>query len=223
MDLLQEQLFSLQDPVYRQMQCRIIPNLSADTIIGVRTPALRRLASGMKDAEAFLSELPHAYFEENQIHAFVLERIRDYDEAVSKINHFLPYVDNWATCDQLRPKVFSAHREELITIIPEWLSSDHPYTVRFGIGMLMCHYLDKDFRPEYLQWVCQIRREEYYVQMMAAWYFATALAKQYDATLPYILEKKLPVWVHNKTIQKATESYRIAPRQKELLKQYRIR
>lgn len=223
MDTLQEQLFSLQDPVYRQMQRRILPGLAPDTIIGVRTPALRKLASGMKDTETFLSTLPHDYFEENQIHAFILERIRNYDEVISEINHFLPYVDNWATCDQLRPKAFSAHREALITVIPEWLSSDHPYTARFGIGMLMCHYLDEDFRPEYLQWVSQIRREEYYVRMMVAWFFATALAKQYEATLPYILEKKLPVWVHNKTIQKAIESYRISPSQKTLLRQCRIR
>lgn len=223
MNALEEQLFSLQDPVYRQMQCRLIPNIPPETIIGVRTPELRKLASQAKEPDLFLSALPHRYFEENQIHGFILERIQGYDEAVSRVNDFFPYVDNWATCDQLRPKAFSRHPDNLISVIPDWLSSPHPYTVRFGIGMLMCHYLDEAFHPEYLQWVSRIRREEYYVQMMAAWYFATALAKQYEAALPYIVEKKLPDWVHNKTIQKAVESYRINPEQKALLKQYRIR
>lgn len=220
-DLL-EVLFSAQDPVYRDFQARLIPNIPKETIIGVRTPELRRIAKEMTEPEAFLNSLPHRYFEENQVHAFILERCRDYDKAIALVEEFLPYVDNWATCDQLSPKVFRKHREELLNRIPAWLHSEHPYAVRFGIGMLMSHYLDGDFSPEYLSWVSSVRREEYYIRMMIAWYFATALAKQYNDTVPYLTQKRLEPWVHNKTIQKAVESYRVSSDQKAYLKTLKL-
>lgn len=215
-------LFSAQDPAYRDFQTRLIPNIPKQTIIGVRTPELRRIAKEMPESDEFLHHLPHRYFEENQVHAFLLERCRDYEKTIALVEDFLPYVDNWATCDQLSPKVFRKHKEELLAHIPQWLSSEHPYTVRFGIGMLMSHYLDEDFSPEYLSWAAAVRREEYYVRMMVAWYFATALAKQYDAALPYLTRHRLEPWVHNKTIQKAVESYRITDEQKAYLRTLRV-
>lgn len=216
-DLLDE-LFSAQDPHYRDFLARLIPNIPKGTIIGVRTPELRRIAKEIPEPEAFLHSLPHRYFEENQVHAFCLERCRDFGKTIALVEEFLPYVDNWATCDQLSPKVFRKHREELLNHIPNWLRSEHPCTVRFGIGMLMAHYLDEDFSPEYLSWVAAVQREEYYIRMMAAWYFATALAKQYDDAIPYLTQHRLDPWVHNKTIQKAIESYRISCDQKTFLK-----
>lgn len=220
---LLETLFSLQDVKYRKMQQRLIPNIDPDFIIGVRTPDLRRLAREMEDGEAFLAQLPHRYFEENQIHSFLLERGKDFDATISAVETFLPYVDNWATCDQLSPRVFRKHHRELLPYIRRWVASDHPYTIRFGIGMLMSHYLEEDFDSEYPELVASIQNEDYYVKMMAAWYFATALAKQYDAVFPYISGYRLEKWVYNKTIQKAVESYRIPPEQKEDLMQYRIK
>ncbi len=211
-------LFSAQDPEYRDFQARLIPNIPKDTIIGVRTPELRRIAKEMPEAETFLHQLPHRFFEENQVHAFLLERCGDYEKTIAYVEGFLPYEDNWATCDQLRPKVFRKHRAELLNRIPEWLHSEHPYTVRFGVGMLMSHYLDEAFSPEHLSWVASIQREEYYVRMMVAWYFATALAKQYDDTIPYLTQHRLEPWVHNKTIQKAIESYRLSSEQKTYLR-----
>lgn len=219
---LTETLFSAQDPVYRDFQARLIPNIPKETIIGVRTPELRRIAREMPEAEVFLQQLPHRYFEENQVHAFALERCRDYEKTVSLVEDFLPYVDNWATCDQLRPKAFRKHRAELLNRIHGWLHSEHPYTVRFGVGMLMSHYLDEAFSSEHLSWVASIQREEYYVRMMAAWYFATALAKQYDDTIPYLTQHRLEPWVHNKTIQKAIESYRVSNEQKAYLRTLKI-
>lgn len=215
-------LFAAQDPAYRDFQARLIPNISKDTIIGVRTPDLRRIAKELEEKDDFLRQLPHGYFEENQVHAFILERCRDYGKTIALVEDFLPYVDNWATCDQLSPKVFRKHKEDLLTHIPDWLRSEHAYSVRFGIGMLMSHYLDEDFSPEYLNWVASVRREEYYIRMMAAWYFATALAKQYDSAIPYLTQRRLEPWVHNKTIQKAIESFRITDEQKTYLKTLRI-
>lgn len=215
-------LFSAQDTVYRDFQARLIPNIPKETIIGVRTPELRRIAKEMPEAEAFLHSLPHRYFEENQVHAFCLERCRDYDKTVDLLEEFLPYVDNWATCDQLSPKVFRKHREKLLSRIPNWLHSEHTYTVRFGIRMLMSHYLDEDFSPEYLSWVLSVRREEYYIRMMVAWYFATALAKQYDDVISYLTQRRLEPWVHDKTIQKAIESCRISNEQKAYLKTLKL-
>ena len=174
-----------QDPVYRDMQRRLLPTVDPETILGVRTPVLRQLARELEDGKAFQENLPHRYFEENQIHAFLLEREKDFDKTARAVEAFLPYVNNWATCDQLRPKAFR-NQEKLLPLISKWLASPAPYTVRFGLGMLLCHFLDEDFRPEFLEMAASVKSDEYYVNMMVAWYFATALAKQYDATLPYI-------------------------------------
>lgn len=220
---LLDALNALQDPVYREMQVKLIPNIDPETIIGVRTPDLRRLAREIEDGEAFLQTVPHKYFEENQVHAFLLERGKCFKDTVARVEAFLPYVDNWATCDQLRPKVFAKCHKELLPYICRWISSDCPYTIRFAVGMLMCHFLDGDFNPAYLEMAAGVQHEDYYVRMMVAWYFATALAKQYDAVLPYITEYRLEKWVHNKTIQKAVESYRITPEQKSYLRQFRLK
>ena len=220
---LLETLFSLQDRKYQQMQQRLIPNIDPDTIIGVRTPELRRIAKKIENADSVLENLPHHYFEENQIHSFLLERGKAFERTVCEDEKFLPYVDNWATCDQLSPKVFKKHRQELLPYIDRWIASEHPYTIRFGIGMLMAHFLDDDFQPAYPAMVASVRNEDYHVKMMAAWYFATALAKQYEAVFPYISEYRLEKWTHNKAIQKAVESYRITAEQKETLKKYRIK
>ena len=203
------------------MQITIIPTVDADSIIGVRTPALRTLAkelSKREDIGRFLDSLPHKHFEENQLHAFILSGMKDAARAFELVDKFLPYVDNWATCDQMSPKVFKKHKDLLLEYTDKWIGSDHPYVKRFGIGMLMEHFLDEDFKTSYLTKVSKIRSDEYYVNMMIAWYFATALAKQSDATLPYIEKNKLDIWTHNKSIQKAVESYRITPEQKEYLK-----
>lgn len=218
---IEEKLLAMQDPKYREFNTRIVSNLPPDRMLGVRTPQLRAYAKELiktDDADEFLMQLPHRYFEENQLHAFMISEMKDYAAVLTELEKFLPYVDNWATCDQLRPKIFKKHTEQLITVISGWLASDKTYTVRFGVGMLMCHYLDANFKPDYLEWVATIRSEEYYINMMLAWYFATALAKQYDAALPYIENGRLDPWVHNKTIQKARESYRITKVQKEYLK-----
>lgn len=216
-----KELVSLQDKGYRDMQITIIPTVDADSIIGVRTPALRNLAKEMskrEDIGQFLDSLPHKFFEENQLHAFILSGMKDAARAFELVDKFLPYVDNWATCDQMSPKIFKKHKDLLLEYTDKWIGSDHPYVKRFGIGMLMEHFLDEDFKTSYLTKVSKIRSDEYYVNMMISWYFATALAKQYDATLPYIEKNKLDIWTHNKSIQKAVESYRITPEQKEYLK-----
>lgn len=213
-------LKSKQDLKYRKIQLSIIPNVEPDRIIGVRTPELRNLAKELdkEAAQKFLSELPHYYFEENQLHSFTISRIKDYKECLEAVNKFLPYIDNWATCDQLSPKAFIKNKDSLIKEIKKWLKIDHVYTKRFAIEMLMTHFLDEDFKEEYLDLVANIKSEEYYLNMMIAWYFATALAKQYDSSIIYIKEKRLYPWVHNKTIQKAVESYRISEEQKAFLK-----
>lgn len=223
---IRKELFSLQDLKYREMQVKIIPTVKPESIIGVRTPELRRMAKelgGKEGIGAFLNDLPHQYFDENQLHAFILSGMKNYAECLAALERFLPYVDNWATCDQMSPKVFRKHRTELLKPIKKWIESDEPYTVRFGIGMLMEHYLDEDFNIAYPETVAKIRSEEYYVNMMTAWYFATALAKQYDAVLPFIENRRLDTWTHNKAIQKAIESYRITPEQKEYLRTLKIR
>ena len=220
-DEIRTELKSLQDVKYREMQVRIIPTVKPESVVGVRTPELRRMAqkyAQAEDVDVFLNDLPHAFFEENQLHAFILSGMKDYDACLEKLNRFLPYVDNWATCDQMSPKVFRKHRKELLNSIREWIRSKEPYTIRFGIGMLMEHYLDGDFDPAYPEMAAGVRSEEYYVNMMTAWYFATALAKQYDAILLYIEEHRLDDWTHNKAIQKAIESYRIAPERKDYLR-----
>lgn len=221
MSIITERLLSLADEGYRQFQIPLMPTVDPARVIGVRTPILRKLAkelAGTPEAEAFLQELPHAYYEENNLHAFLVEQIKDYDACIAAIDAFLPYVDNWSTCDGWSPKVLKKHLEKLLNKIREWMASEHPYTVRYGIGMLQRHFLDDRFCPEYPAWVAGIDREEYYVRMMVAWYFATALAKQYEAALPFIRDHRLPVWTHNKTIQKAVESYRVTEEHKAYLK-----
>ena len=218
---IREELDRLQDVKYREMQVRIIPTVKPESIIGVRTPALRQLAKQLgqrEDVRDFLEDLPHRYFEENQLHAFIVSGMKDYAECLQALNRFLPYMDNWATCDQTSPRVFRKHRKELLKEIRKWIGSEETYTVRFGIGMLMEHYLDEDFDPAYPELAAAVRSEEYYVNMMTAWYFATALAKQYDAVLSYIENHSLDDWTHNKAIQKAIESYRITPEQKAYLR-----
>ena len=226
MNRIKDDLFKLQDKKYREFQKTLIPNINPNSLIGVRTPDLRNYAKKMVKENnyiSFLNDLPHEYFDENQLHAFIISEIKNYDECIKYINDFLPYINNWATCDQMSPKVFKKHHSELIKEIKKWIKSKHTYTIRFGILMLMQHYLDNDFKIEYLEMVLNIKSEEYYVNMMRAWYFATALAKQYDIVVEYITKQKLDTWTHNKTIQKAIESYRITNEQKEYLKKYKIK
>lgn len=223
---IQEELYKLQDLKYRDMQVRIIPTVAPERLIGVRTPALRSYAKELlkrDDIGSFLGKLPHDYFDEDQLHAFIISGIKDYDKCLSEVDKFLPYVDNWATCDQMSPKVFKKHRKELLDSIRKWIVSDKTYVIRFAVGMLMEHFLDEDFDLEYPEMVAALRSEEYYVNMMIAWYFATALAKQYDQVLPFIENRALDTWTHNKAIQKSVESYRITPEQKEYLKQLKIK
>ena len=220
------ELFRLQDKDYALMQAKIIPTVSQDRIIGVRTPALRNFAKSLnkdQDIGEFLSSLPHQYFDEDQLHAFVISLERDFDKCIAEVDAFLPFIDNWATCDQLSPKAFKKEPEKLLPYIRIWIKSDKTYTVRFAIGLLMQHFLDDHFDLKYADEVAGIRSEEYYIKMMIAWYFATALAKQYELVLPYLEDKRLDTWVHNKAIQKSTESYRIADEQKTYLKTLKVR
>ena len=217
-------LIQLQDLKYRDFQSRLIPGVSPGSFIGVRTPDLRKMARtmyGTEEGRIFLSSLPHHYFDENQLHAFMLELSTDFNDCVEKTNIFLPYIDNWATCDQLSPKIFRRHRKELPELIRTWIKSDHAFTVRFGIRMLMSHFLDDEFDPAYLRMVSEIRSDEYYVKMMTAWYFATALAKQYESALPFIKDGILEPWTHNRTIQKSLESFRISQERKTELRALR--
>ena len=225
-EVIRKELFALQDEKYRAFQVKLFPTLDPDTIIGVRTPELRSYAKKILKEEgisSFLSDLPHKYFDENQLHAFIVSEMKDYGRCIEEVSCFLPYVDNWATCDQMSPKVFKKHLPELLECIREWIGSGKTYTIRFAVGMLLEHYLDDAFDLKYPEMVASIRSSEYYVNMMIAWYFATALAKQYEAILPFIESRKLDAWTHNKAIQKAIESYRITPEQKEYLKTLKIR
>ena len=214
-------LLELKDDGYAAMQAKLIPTVDPGRIIGVRTPALRALAKEVsrdEDTDIFLKSLPHEYFDEDQLHAFIISREKDFDKCVKEFETFLPFIDNWATCDQPSPKAFTKEPERLLPYIRKWIKSDKVYTVRFAIGMLMRNFLDGRFRAEYADMVASVRSDEYYVNMMIAWYFATALAKQYDAVLPYIENRRLDDWTHNKAIQKSVESYRITNEQKEYLK-----
>jgi DNA alkylation repair enzyme. len=218
---VRERLFALRDAQYAVFQCRLMPNIPPERVIGVRTPALRAFAKEYArdaDADGFIRILPHRYYEENNLHGFILETIKDYDTAVREVDRFLEYIDNWATCDQLKPKAFKKNLPGLYGKITEWVSSDRTYTVRFGVEMLMNFFLDEHFTIESAGLVSRVRSDEYYVNMMIAWYFATALAKQYGAVVPYLERNELPVWVHNKTIRKAVESYRITEEQKKYLR-----
>ena len=221
---LHEKLFSLRDEEYKAFQEKLIPTVSPSAVIGVRTPALRRFASEFakaEDASDFMKHLPHTYYEENNLHAFLIEKIGDFDRTVEELNRFLPYADNWATCDMMSPKVFSANKEKLLPVIEGWLSSPHTYAVRFGIVTLMKHYLDEDFSPRQLKMVADIPSDEYYIEMAKAWYFAEALVKQYAHTLPYLTSSRLSPFIHNKTISKACDSFRIGKDKKIFLKTLR--
>lgn len=222
---INEKLFALQDTAYREFHSKLMPGIEMDRIIGIRIPKLKKLAKELaKDPEIddFITNIPHRYYEENNLHGFIISEIKDYNHCIAEIDRLLPYVDNWATCDLLRPKPFAKNRERLIKDIRRWMKAKQTYTIRFGIEMLMTHFLDEDFRPEYLDWVASIRNDEYYVKMMVAWYIATALAKQYEATLPIIEQRRLEKWTHNKSIQKAIESYRITDEQKKYLKTLKV-
>lgn len=223
---VEKRLFDLQDLKYRDFQAKLVPTVDAKTIIGVRTPDLRNFAKEFiknPESDNFLEILPHKYYEENNLHGFIIEKQKDYGKVIELLNNFLPYVDNWATCDVISPKVFKKHLPELLSQIKIWLKSEKTYTIRFGIEMLMSFYLDDKFKPEYLKLVADVKSDEYYVNMMIAWFFATALAKQYDATLPYIEGHRLDKWVNNKSIQKAIESYRITDEQKAILRTMKIK
>ncbi len=220
-----DQLFALQDTAYGDFQAKLMPTIDRSTIIGVRTPALRKLAQQIAKTEAareFIGNLPHRYYEENNLHAFIVARMTDFDEAMRQTNLFLPHIDNWATCDSFTPKVFGKHPDELLAAVKVWITSPHTYTVRFAIKMLMTFFLDERFSDEYPRMVAAVKSDEYYIKMMIAWYFATALSKQYDAIVGYLTEHRLDAWCHNKTIQKAIESYRISDERKAVLKKMKI-
>ena len=220
-DEIRKEMFLLQDKAYRDLQGRLIPSVAPDRFIGVRTPELRKMAKrmgGRGDIREFLEDLPHFYFDENQLHAFLSSEIRDFHACLESVNGFVPYIDNWATCDQMSPKAFRKHRSELLDSVKAWLACGKTYEVRFGLKMLMDHYLDDLFDPAYPEMAAAAGSGEYYVRMMAAWYFATALAKQYDAVIPLMEGHRLDPWVHRKAIQKAIESYRISPEQKAYLR-----
>ena len=221
---LQKQLFELQDIKYRDFHSKLMPETAKEKIIGIRTPVLRKFAKefvGTPEAEAFLQQLPHYYYEENNLHMMLITGIKDYPKCMEEVQRFLPYIDNWATCDFPEPKCFCENKAAVLAEVRKWIVSSETYTIRYGIGMLMRLFLDEDFSTEYLEMVAGVQSQEYYVNMMIAWYFATALAKQWDAAVPYIEQHRLSDWVHRKTIQKAVESYRITPEQKEYLKSFR--
>ncbi len=219
-----ERLSACRDEEYRDFQSKLVPNIPKETVLGVRTPDMRKIAKeikGTEDAEVFLAQLPHRYYEENLVHFFLIAEIRDFDECVKAVETFLPYVDCWPVCDQSSPKVFARNHERLLPFIKKWIGSEDVYTARFGIRMLMNEFLGEDFRPEYLEWVAAVKGEDYYVKMMVAWYFATALAKRYDESIVFIEERRLEPWTHKKAIQKALESYRVSDEHKEYLKTLR--
>ncbi len=221
MKTITELLFELRDEEYAAFQAKLTPSVDKELFIGVRVPEVRKLAKKLKNeptASEFLRELPHKYYDENMLHGLLVSEIKDYEKAVEETDRFLPFVDNWAVCDIMSPKVFKKHKTELLEKIREWTRSEETYTIRFGIEMLMSHFLDEDFRAECLEIPAAVHSEEYYVNMMIAWFFATALAKQWDAAVPYLEQGRLDEWVHKKTVQKARESYRITDEQKAYLK-----
>lgn len=219
---ISNELFKLRDEKYAEFQRKLIPNIDSKKILGIRVPESRKLAKKIINQEelstAFLNSLPHKYYDEDMLHGILISEIKDYEKCICEVEKFLPYVDNWAVCDIMSPKVFKKNKEKLIKKIKSWISSDEVYTCRFGTEMLMSHFLDSDFKPEYLELPANVRSNEYYVNMMVAWFFQTALTKQWDSAIKYLEENKLSVWTHNKTIQKAKESYRISPERKQYLK-----
>ena len=219
-----EELCKVKDDKYKEFQSALVPNISKDTILGVRTPEMRKIAKDMfntDEGKKFLKKLPHKYYEENLVHFFMIAMIKDFDECVKETERFLPYIDCWPVCDQSSPKAFKKKHDELLPLIKKWIDSDHVYTSRFGMRMLMNEFLGEDFKPEYLTWVASKKGEDYYLKMMVAWYFATALAKQYDATIPFFEKHILDDWCHKKAIQKAVESFRVSDEHKEYLKTLR--
>ena len=221
---LQKQLFELQDTKYRDFHSKLMPETDKETVIGIRVPVLRKFAKEFAktpEAEPFLQQLPHQFYEENNLHMMLITGIKDYPKCMEEVQRFLPYIDNWATCDFPEPKCFRKKKKAVLEEVRKWIASTETYTIRYGIGMLMRLFLDEDFSPEYLEMAAGVQSQEYYVNMMIAWYFATALAKQWDAAVPYIEQHRLSDWVHKKTIQKAVESYRLTSEQKEYLKGYR--
>jgi len=222
--MIYDRLVQYQDEKYREFQSKLVPNIPKETILGVKTPQMRAIAkavAGTPEAEEFLRTLPHAYYEENLVHFFLLAGIKDFDACVEAVERFLPYVDCWPVCDQSSPKVFTKNHDRLLPCIRRWIASDHVYTSRFGMRMLMNEFLGEDFKEEYLGWVAEKQGEDYYLKMMVAWYFATALAKQYDASIVYFEQRKLDPWTHKKAIQKAIESFRVSEEHKEYLKTLR--
>lgn len=221
---MQFELFDLADASYKVFQAKLLPNITPANIIGVRLPVLRKFAKSISESKRalFMRKLPHTYYDENMLHAIFISEIKNYDDCIDALEIFLPFVDNWAVCDALSPHIFRSHPELLLDKIKLWSQSKHNYTCRFGIKMLMTYFLDKNFIPEYLEIPALVHSSDYYVRMMQAWFFATALAKQWDATIPYIQNKKLNSWVHNKSIQKARESYRIDREEKKYLEQFKI-
>ena len=218
---IQKELFLLQDKEYMKFLSKLTPNVSEDTVIGVRIPEIRKLAKKLvknNEYEDFLKELPHKYYDENLLHGAIISENKDFENCIELLDNFLPFVDNWAVCDTISPKIFKKNKKELIEKIKEWSQSDKTYTCRFGVEMLMTHFLDEDFKKEYLEMVANIHSEEYYVKMVIAWFFATALTKQWDYAVIYLENNRLDVWVHNKTIQKARESLRILEDKKGYLK-----
>ena len=219
-----ERLKACQDNDFREFQSRLVPNIDKSTIIGVRTPQMKAVAKevfGTEEARLFLGSLPHAYFEENLVHFFLIARIKDFDECIKAVETLLPYVDCWPVCDQASPGSFRKNHDRLLPLIKKWIDSDHVYTARFGMRILMNEFLSEDFQEEYLEWVAAKSGNDYYLKMMAAWFFATALAKQYDASVVYIEEHRLDPWTHKKAIQKALESFRVSDEHKEQLKKFR--
>lgn len=218
---IEAELSALRDEKYADFQSKLVPEAERGHFIGVRTPQLRKLAKELakrSDVTEFLNRLPHRYFEEDQLHAFIISGEKDFARCMALTEAFLPYVDNWATCDQFSPKVFAGHTDELLPFIDRWLASRHTYTVRFAVGALMRHFLGNSFRTEYADRVAAISSDEYYINMMRAWYFAEALAKNYEEALPYIEQGHLDKWTHNKSIQKATESFRVSDEHKQYLR-----
>jgi 3-methyladenine DNA glycosylase AlkD len=226
MSKILDELFEMKDDVYRDFSASLMPTVDKERVIGVRTPNLRKYAKDIKGSEKatlFLQELPHCYYEENNLHAFLIEQIKDFDECIKALDKFLPFVDNWATCDCMTPKVLKTQPQKLLKKAQEWMTSDKTYVVRYGIGIMMKYFLGDNFDEKYLSIVANVKSDEYYIKMMIAWYFATALAKHYDVAIKYFTSPVLEPWTHNKAIQKAVESFRISKEQKEYLKTLKIR
>ena len=219
-----ERLLSYQDEKYIEFQSKLVPNIDKNTIIGVKTPQMKEIVKeifGTEEATDFLKVLPHKYYEENLVHFFLIAKIKEFDECVKEVERFLPYIDCWPVCDQGSPMVFKKNHDKLLPLIKKWIKSKHVYTARFGMRMLMNEFLNDDFKEEYLEWVASKNGDDYYLKMMVAWFFATALAKQYDSAIKYIEDKRLDPWIHQKAIQKAIESYRVSDEHKEYLKKLR--